>query len=232
MWPLEHGETMTTTQHPTDHQLKDSILAELGWIPSVSADRIGVSINEGAVTLSGQVQTYPEKDAAVRAAFRVHGVTAVADEIEVHNDWAPRQDADIAREATELLERTVFAPAGSVKAEVHDHVVHLTGSVTWHYQRDAIQRAVSALPGVHGVHDTITLKPRVTISVSEAKTKIVAALHRNAVVEAERIHVDVAGDKITLTGTVATWAEHAQASYAAWATPGVVHVDNELHVTY
>lgn len=223
---------MTTTRHQTDHQLKDAIVAELGWLPSVSADRIGVSINHGAVTLAGQVQTYPEKNAAVRAAFRVHGVTAVADELEVHNDWAPRQDTDIAREASELLERTVFAPSGAVKADVHDHIVHLTGSVTWHYQREAIQRAVAALPGVHGVHVSITLKPKVTISATDAKTKIAAALRRNAGLDAERIHVDVAGNKITLTGNVATWAEHRQASYAAWATPGVMHVDNELHVTY
>lgn len=77
------------------------------------------------------MQTYPEKHAAVRAALRVRGVAAVADEIEVHNDWAPRQDTDIAREAADLLDRTVFAPSGSVKAEVQDHRVTLTGSVAW-----------------------------------------------------------------------------------------------------
>ena len=222
---------MTTTQHLTDHQLKDAITAELGWLPSVTADRIGISINHGAVTLAGQVQTYPEKDAAVRAAFRVHGVTAVADELEVHNDWAPRQDTDIAREAGDLLERTVFAPSGAVKAEVSDHIVHLTGSVTWNYQREAIQRAVAALPGVHGVRDTITLKPKVTLSAADAKAKIGSALRRNAGLDADRIHVDVTGSKITLTGNVSSWAEHRQAGYAAWGAPGVVHVDNQLHVS-
>ena len=200
-------------------------------MPSIQADRIGVSINDGAVTLSGQVQTHPEKSAAVHAAFRARGVTAVADEIEVHNAWAPRQDADIAREASELLERIVFAPEASVKAEVHARIVTLSGTVAWHYQRESIRRAVAALPGVHGVNDTITLKPKVTISLADAKTKIADALRRNAALDAEHIHVDVTGTKITLTGTVASWAEHRQAGYAAWGTPGVVHVDNNLHVT-
>jgi osmotically-inducible protein OsmY len=223
---------MTTTQHHTDHQIKESILAELGWMPSIQADEVGVSINSGAVTLSGQVQTYPEKDAAVRAAFRVRGVTAVADEIEVHNSWAPRQDADIAREAGAFIERNVFAQAGAVKAEVHQHVVTLSGTVAWNYQREAIRRAVAALPGVHGVNDLITLKPKVTISAVEAKAKIADSLRRNAALDADRIHVDVTGTKITLTGNVASWAEHRQAGYAAWGTPGVVHVDNNLHVTF
>jgi osmotically-inducible protein OsmY len=222
---------MTTTQHQTDHQIKTSILAELVWTPSIQADRVGVSINEGAVTLSGQVQTYPEKTAAVRAAFRVRGVTAVADEIEVHNTWAPRQDVDIAREVAELLDRSPFALQGAVKAEVRERVVTLTGTVAWHYQRESIRRAVAGLPGVHGVNDTMTLKPRVTISAVEAKTNIADALRRNATLDAEHIHVDVVGARITLTGEVASWAEHRQAGYAAWGTPGVVHVDNNLHVS-
>ena len=223
---------MTLTQHHTDHQLKQLIAEELEWTPNVKADRVGVSINDGAVTLSGQVQTYPEKHAAVSAALRVRGVSAVADEIEVHNDWAPRQDADLAREAAEVLARTGYAPSDSVKAEVHDHVVTLSGQVAWNYQREALARAVSALPGVHGLTDTITLKPRITITAAEAKAKIAAALRRSALVDAERIHVDVTGDTITLTGNVSSWAEHRQASTTAWAAPGVVHVENKLHVTF
>lgn len=82
------------------------------------------------------------------------------------------------------------------------------------------------------MNDWITVKPKLTISANEAKTKITAALRRNAELDAQHIHVDVSGSKITLTGSVASWAEHRQASYAAWATPGVMHVDNELHVTF
>jgi osmotically-inducible protein OsmY len=223
---------MTTIQHQTDHELKQTITDELAWTPSVQADRVGVSINAGAVTLSGQVQTYPEKDAAVRAALRVRGVNAVADEIEVHNDWAPRQDTDIARETAEVLERNLLAQPDSVKAEVQDRLVTLAGTVHWNYQREAIHRAISALRGVRGVNDAITVRPKIEISASEAKMKITAALRRNAELDAEHVRVDVTGTTIKLTGSVASWAEHRQAGYAAWATPGVSHVDNELRVTF
>jgi osmotically-inducible protein OsmY len=224
---------MTIIQRPTqsDHQVKEAIIEELDWMPSIQADRIGVAINDGAVTLSGQVQTYPERRAAVQAAFRVRGVIAVDDEIKVHNTWAPRADADIAREASELLERTPMAPVGSVKAVVHDHFVTLTGSVVWNYEREAIRRHVAMLPGVWGVSNNITLKPKVRVSPGVAKAKIKDALRRNASVEADRINVAVTGDKITLTGNVASGAERTQVGYAAWATPGVTHVENDLHIS-
>jgi osmotically-inducible protein OsmY len=220
---------MTTTHEP-GRELKEAVIAELAWMPSVQAHRVVVSVDDGGVTLSGQVQTYPEKHAAVQAALRMRGIIAVVDEIEVHTEPVPRHDADIARDAHNVLERTLIAPAGSVTAEVTDHVVTLAGSVTWNYQREAISKAISTLPGVHGIYNNITLKPAAIASASEAKTKIATALRRNAALDADRIHVDVLGDKITLTGTVASWAEYSQASHVAWATPGAMHVDNHLRV--
>jgi osmotically-inducible protein OsmY len=150
-------------------------------------------------TLSGQVKTYPEKEAATRAVMRVRGVTAVADEIEVKNTWLPREDSDIAREATEALGRIVSVPSGSVQAKVHHHM--------------------------------ITLKPKSTIKPLEAKAQITAALVRNARFDSRRIEVDVTGTEIELRGTVSSWAELRQATYAAWATPGVTNVKNRLIVS-
>lgn len=219
-----------TPTHKTDHELKTAITEELAWTPSVSADRIGVSIDQGAVTLSGHVETYPEKEAATHAAMRVSGVTAVADDIVVKNDRAPRDDADIAREATDAIERMWYTPVRSVQAEVSDHMVTLTGTVAWNYQREAFGRTISALRGVSDVRNRITLKPIVAISASDAKAKITAALVRNARFDARHVMVDVTGSDISLTGTVSSWEEFRQAGYAAWSTPGVVQVHNRLTV--
>jgi osmotically-inducible protein OsmY len=221
---------MTQTQHKTDHELKLAIDSELDWAPNVKADRVGVSVHDGAVTLSGQVDTYPEKEAAVRAAFRVHGVTAVADEIVVEHTWGPRDDTDIAREAGAALERSVVVPQNSVKATVHDHVVTLTGAVPWRYQREAARHAVSNLPGVTGVLDQVVITPAMTISAAKAKSKITSALVRNAQLDANRITVGVHGSVVTLTGTVSSWAERRQAEHAAWSAPGVTGVTNQITV--
>ena len=223
---------MTTTQHgPTeDHHVKESVLAELDWMPGIESESVGVAVADGAVTLSGQVRTYPQRRAAVKATLRVRGVTAVADEIEVHGPRSPRDDTDIAREVGTVLERTT-EPSGTVKAEVRHQIVVLTGSVAWQYEREAVTRAVAAVEGVRGVTDHVAIKPTVHVSSVLAKGKITDALRRNAGVEAERITVEVSGDTITLRGAVASWAERSQADHAAWATPGVAHVQNDLTVT-
>jgi len=221
----------TKTEHKTDHALKLAIEDELSWASNVQADRVAVSVNEGAVTLHGEVNSYPEKEAAVRAAFRVRGVTAVADEIVVeHGAWGPRADADVARDAAAALDRSVVIPADSVKATVHNHVVTLTGTVTWQYQRETAQRTVGAITGVTGVVNHIQLKPTVTVSASKAKSKITSAIMRNAQLDANRITVTVHGSGVTLTGTVSSWAERRQAEHAAWAAPGVTEVVNRLAV--
>ncbi len=200
-------------------------------MPNIQAERITVAVKSGAVTLTGQVETYPEKHHAVRSAFRVRGVTAVvADEIEVHNAWLQREDAEIAREAGKALRRTRVATVGSVQTTVHDHVVTLTGTVGWHYEREAIGHPMSLLPGVHGVSNRISLRPVVRVSPSVAMSEIAEAFHRHATIEAERITVSVLEDTVTLTGNVATWEERNEAGQAAWATPGVTAVQNDLHI--
>ncbi len=221
---------MTHTQNSIDHELKTAITEELGWSPNVNCDHIGVAVTNGAVTLSGLVTNYPEKQAATSAALRVRGVTAVADEIVVSHPYVINTDAEIAREAGDGIGRTADVPAGSVHATVHDQVITLTGSVGWDYQRRAAHMAVSGIRGVTGVTNRIDLTPSVMISPVAAKANILSALIRNARVDAKNVEVDVDGSKIRLTGKVASWSERHQVEYAGWCTPGVTHVDNQLRI--
>jgi osmotically-inducible protein OsmY len=228
MTTTEHG---IETEHSTDHQLKDAIERELDWTADVNGDRVGISVNDGAVTLSGEVESYPERTSAVTAALRVRGVRSLVDQIVVHHRFGHRQDADIAREAAMALNQTVVVPAESVSATVRDHEITLTGSVAWDYQRVASSHAVEAIHGVTAVRNAITLKPPVAMIASEdAKANITAAFLRNAQLEAQHIDVSVKGTQIRLSGHVATWAERHQAEVAAWCTPGVTHVDDRITV--
>ncbi|BEP13539.1 BON domain-containing protein [Acidothermaceae bacterium B102] len=219
---------MTTHVPRTDHELKLAIVAELEWAPDVVADHVGVGLTDGAVTLCGQVASYPERVAAVRAVLRVRGVTAVADEIVVRDPAGDGADADIARDAAAALERSTSLPAGSVKAEVHDQVVTLTGALSWHYQRSTAVNLVAGLPGVRDVVNEIVLQPQAVVSPVEAEASILAALQRSALLNVPAVKVSVNGSVITLTGTVSTWAERHEAEFAAWCTPGVTHVDDRL----
>ncbi|MFC4950729.1 BON domain-containing protein [Pseudonocardia sp. GCM10023141] len=220
---------MTQTHHKTDAELKSAVVDELEWVPDVDATRIGVSVNDGAVTLAGEVSSYPEKRNAERAALRVQGVTAVADEITVHSAWSAVTDTDVAREAGEALDRSVEVPPGAVQAVVRAGTVTLSGTVTWRFQRVAAERAVRGLRGVLAVHNDIALAERPV--ATDIKKAINSALVRNAQIDSNHVDVTILpSGVVTLRGTVQSAAERRQAEHAAWAGAGVTTVQNLLRI--
>lgn len=201
----------------TEHELEHGVERELGWSSDINHDRIGVTVTAGTVMLSREVLSYPEKAAAVTAALRVRGVTALAEEIIVRHTHGRTQDTDIAQRAANALRNTTLLPTDSIQATVHDHTVTLVGALGWHHQRTAAAHAIKP-------HEAMVAGP-------DAEANVTAALLRNAQLEAEHVHVTVCGTEIRLTGQVATWTARHQAEYAAWCTPGVTHVDDRLVIT-
>jgi osmotically-inducible protein OsmY len=219
----------TATKPRTDHQLQQAIESELEWTPDVDAADIGVSVEDGAVTLSGELDDYAERIAAKRAATRVRGVTAVVDNMTVRSQdstWAV-SDTDIGKAVVSALKASSTVP-DTVKAEIKAGVVILTGRVQWDFQRNAARRAVEHLRGVVSVDSRITLSPRA--SSKDTAHLIKEALVRNASVDADRVTVIADGTVVTLTGTVTSWSERNQAGYAAWSSPHVTEVHNLITV--
>jgi osmotically-inducible protein OsmY len=212
----------------SDNQLKQDIEQELRWDPKINAAQIGVTVDNGVVSLLGTVDTYAEKWAAEDAAKRVCGVRTVALDLTVKilADHA-RSDSEIAAATQSALKWNVCVP-NTVTASVSQGVVTLEGNVTWNFQREAAERAVRYLLGVVSVYNAITLKPQV--SASEVKEKVVAALQRHATADAKSIHVAASGSKVTLTGNASSWQSIEDAADAAWAAPGVTEVDDQLHI--
>jgi len=212
----------------SDAQLKSDVEAELRWDPSVHAEQIGVSAKSGVVELDGQVGSYYEKWAAERAALRVSSVKALASEIKVElAPSATRTDEDIARVAKNHLDWDYLVP-DTVKVQVTDGWVTLKGVAEWRFQKDEAERVVRPLVGVKGVYNEISVTPRV--SAIDVKVKIENALKRSAETDAEHIKVDTSDGKVTLKGTVSSWAEREEAERAAWAAPGVTKVEDLITV--
>jgi osmotically-inducible protein OsmY len=215
----------------SDLELRQDVLDELEFEPSVNAAHIGVMANKGVVTLTGSVTSYAEKAAAERAARRVKGVKAIAEEIEVRlPSDTKRSDDEIAARALDILKWQVGLPADRIKVKVEKGIVTLTGEVDWQYQKTDAQYGVHKLTGVIDVVNQILVAA--PVRASEVKQKIQKALERSADVEASRITVQTEGGKVVLSGKVRAWYERDIAERAAWSAPGVTEVQDHLVVDY
>jgi osmotically-inducible protein OsmY len=213
----------------SDSGLKRDVENELKWEPSVNEAHIGVSVKDGIVTLSGHVPSYAEKYGAEKAAKRVYGVKAVADELDVKVPGSiKRTDEDIAQACVDALKANYSVPDEKIKVVVNNGWVTLEGEVEWQYQREAATNAVRYLTGMRGVSNDIKIKVRVT--PKDVKDQIEAAFKRSAEIDARRVGVDVHDGRVVLHGSVSSWSEREQAQKAAWAAPGVTVVDNQIMV--
>ena len=158
--------------------LQEAVLAEFAWEPSINAAHIGVTADDGVITLTGTVPHYSEKRAAERATARVKGVKAVAEELKVELPGPmQRNDADIARAAVDRLFWETSVPTEAIKVKVEQGWVTLTGEVEWHYQKDAAARMIRGLMGVVGVSNMTTIKARVNTPTSTMTSMLRFIVH-------------------------------------------------------
>jgi len=214
----------------TDSEIERDVKAELGWNPDLKSTDIAISVKDGVVTLAGFVPRYIDKYEAEKAAKRVAGVLAVANDIEIRLPAVDeRPDPEIAREAVTALKNQLPFSYERIKAVVRNGWVTLEGDVEWQYQRLTAERAVRPLKGVKGIINDIKTKPRV--EPSDIKQKIQEAFRRSAEVDANQITVETSGGEVILKGKVRSWLERDEAERVAWRAPGVTKVDDRIVVS-
>lgn len=220
--------TITTSVH-NDQDIQSAVQDELHWTPDVDSAGIGVAVEDGTVSLSGEVESYLERVSAKRAALRVHGVRAVVDDIVVHpvRNTSRVTETDLAKTVQKALDWSGNVPA-AVQATIVGRNVTLTGEVVWNYQRESARTAIEDLDGVDYIDNFVTLRARP--AVKDAEKEIRAALERNAGIDSGHVRVQVEGTQATLTGTVRSWSQLRAAETAVWSSPHITHIQNDLHI--
>ncbi len=215
----------------TNEDLQKDVQNAIKWEPLLHAAEIGVTVNNGIVTLTGEVDHYSKKVEAEKAAKGVAGVTAVVEKImlEYPSRFATT-DNEIAANALKALNDSWNVPNDKVKVIVEGGHVTLEGDLAWNYQKEAAKNAVAYLAGVKRVDNNIHIQSESHNEVE--KRQVEKALERNWSLNAEDIHVAASGTKITLTGSVSSLYDKEEAGRIAWNTPGVWSVENELIVEY
>ena len=214
----------------SDNDLQLDVTQELFWDPKLDNKEIAVSVDDGKVTLRGTVGSFREKREAKTATERVFGVISVDNQLQVRllDDWR-REDAELRGDVLQALTLDSLVPT-TVDAKVNDGYVTLTGTAKWQYQRDEAEFVASNIAGAIDVIDEIKLDPQP--NGHDVKEDIEKAFKRNAKLDAEDLDVYTSNGTVTVAGSVGSWAEHDEAIDAAWASPGVTAVNDDITIAY
>ena len=226
-----NGETMKTAPTKSDSDIRQAVLDELEWEPSIQSANLKVEVKHGVATLTGDVKSYFERWIAENVVRRVSGVKGLNNEVQVSlEDAHKKSDREIMTAVQHVLDWTTSLSTEDISARVKNGWVTLTGTVAWQFQKVAVLNAVRHLKGVLGLKDELTVSP--VISKEAVRVDIEAALRRSAAQDAQDIEVSVNGSEVTLSGHVNSWPEHVAATSAAWNAPGVTNVVDKLTMVY
>jgi osmotically-inducible protein OsmY len=213
----------------TDTELRQMILDELEYEPSIDSADIGVAVENGVITLTGHVPTYAQRTTAEMVVARIKGVRGIAQDIEVRPAGTNlTADDEIARRILDVLRWNTTVPKDAIQVKVAKGWVTLGGSVEWNFHREAAERAIQGLAGVTGVTNLVAIAART--SPSDIRQRIESAFRRDAELQAAAIRVAVSDGTVTLDGKVHSLAERQVAERAAWSAPGVHKVEDRLIV--
>lgn len=142
----------------TDAEVAEAVVNAIKWHVYLPEGKLRVKVEEGVVTLYGEVDWKYQVGKAVDAVRSIRGVKGLINLIEVRPALKPH---DIKRRIQRALERSALQEANNIEVTVHGHEVVLRGTAaTWQEREDAL-RAASSAPGVTSVINEISIRSRV-----------------------------------------------------------------------
>ena len=208
-----------------DSRLQQRVGA-LGWNLGATEVRAGIEPNTDPADAVRETSGGPM---AGTVLIKIKGITAVADAAVVQPPVRTRcGDDDVAATAAECLAWAGVMPANTVKVEIEDGWITLTGQVEWNYQRDLAERSVRWISGVVGVSNRTRLKP--PVDGSDIGEELRDALRQSWFCDPAGILVATDAGTVRLSGTVQSSLHRRVADELAWGIRGVTAVENSIVV--
>ena len=217
----------------TDELIKRDIVNHLIWDNRVDASKIGVEVENGTVTLKGEVPTYLSKLAAESDALDVLGVIHTINELNVsYPSFIPAPpDEELEENIRTRLAANPDINLLDMEVMVRSGIVTLKGTVDAYWKKFYAEKLIEPEPGVIVIENHLAVVPTEDIIDQQIAEDIMRTIDAKANVEADDINVTVKDGVVTLTGTVPSWTARRSAFDAALYTTGVVGVENRLTVS-
>ncbi len=141
---------------PDDNEIAGRIRSALTWNPSIDANRIEVSVENGVVTLSGTVATIWQRSVACETAGNTRGVLDMRSHLSVEPD-EKIPDRDIARQLRGMIGKSAFIDPCMINVHVRNGVVTLSGTVHSHHAVRAAEEMAGSIAGVRDINNYLVI---------------------------------------------------------------------------
>lgn len=209
-------------------QLQQNIQFALFWEPFIENISIGVTAQNGIVTLSGFVDSYEKKVEIEKIVKKVRGVKALVEHLEVKHGIVAESDEDLAIKALAAIKMNTSIPEEDIKIVVAKGWIYLIGAVDWNYQKMAAEHAVGSIIGVKGVVNSLLIHSTTTDTIEQKA--IQNALKRSGLLRNKSIEVAVDDNVVTLTGQVDSILQKEEAERITWNSPGIWRIKNQIDI--
>ncbi|OWT74692.1 MULTISPECIES: BON domain-containing protein [unclassified Achromobacter] len=137
-----------------DDQLARRVVDMLAWDSTVPADKIQVKVQNAWVTLGGTVDWDYQRRSCESTVRRLAGIRGIVNDVKVREHV---HTGDLRSSVDKALQRSAEIEAKGIRLQVLGGSVTLSGQVhSWH-ERNAVQQAVWAVPGVTAVVNQLAI---------------------------------------------------------------------------
>jgi len=140
----------------TDTDIANAAVNALKWSSFVPDDHIKLKVDDGWITIEGEVEWQFQKESASSAIRNLIGVKGISNQVKVKPSITPVVVRDVIKKA---LERSADIEAQEINIITDGGTVVLKGKVRSWSERNEVQRAVWSAPGITDVKDELVIAP-------------------------------------------------------------------------